>query len=76
MPRGAKASGELRLRVGHAAFQFKELAAEIALEMMVMRLAGGLITGSFARNAHWRQPFLFEQALNIAVDGGAIPREG
>ena len=73
--RTARSRGrDLKLRPGelvHAwqtAFQFENAMAVIALEVMMVTLAGSLIDGRATRQFHQRQPAFFEQRLDIPVD--------
>jgi hypothetical protein len=49
---------------------FKDLAAHLTMEVMVMGLAGDFVAGRLAGQIHGRQPVLVEQAFDRAIDGG------
>ena len=60
MTGGTKPAGKMRFDLVHATFEFIELAAIIALEMMMMFLAGNLIPGGVSRNFDRSQPAIFD----------------
>lgn len=51
-----------------AAFEFIELAAIVAMEMVMMFLAGNLVAGRVTWNLNRSQPVIFDQRFDIAID--------
>jgi hypothetical protein len=65
----AKASRQFRFHLSDAPFQFEELAAAIAMKMMVVLLSRNLVTGRIAGNLNGLKPAFLDQTLNIPVYG-------
>jgi len=57
------------LQAGQAAVEFEDPSTATALEMVVMRFAGDLVTRRFARKFDCRKPAFIEQGLYIPIDG-------
>ena len=53
-----------------ASLQVKNLAARIAMEVVMMFFAGYFVAGFIARHVHRLQPFFYHQILNISIDRG------
>lgn len=70
VPRGTKASRQLRSALKNTPLQVVQLAAFIALEMMMMPLVGKLVTGGIPGDNHSPQPTFPRQLLDIAVYRG------
>ena len=71
---GAEASGELGAALGDAAFEVVELAALVALEMMMVGFAGQLVAGGVAGELDGLQPAFLHERLDVSVDGGDAER--
>lgn len=54
----------------HAAVQFIDLTAAIALKVVMVALAGEFIARGLARQLHRHQPTVFEQRFDVAIDRG------
>jgi len=65
-----EAAGKLRLGLHLAAFEFVDGATVVALEVMVVRFASNLVAGGMAGNVYGLEPVVFDQAANVAVNGG------
>lgn len=66
----AKAAWELGAKTEIATFQLVDLAAAVAAEVMVMRLAGNLVTKRFTGHRDGSEPVALQQGPNVPVDGG------
>jgi hypothetical protein len=64
-----EAARELGFGLDRAAFEFVDGSAEVALEVMVMRFAGHFVAGGVAWNLDRGEPFVFDEAADVAVDG-------
>ena len=64
----AEAVGKLGLHVDAATLQLEELAALVALEVMVMLFARDLVACGVAGNVDGSQPLFLNQEVNVAVD--------
>ena len=58
------------LETGYAAGQLVNLAALLAVEMVVVFFTGQFVPGGFARQFDRGQPAFLHQGLDVAVDGG------
>ena len=67
---GSEAGREIGLEFNAATFKFKELAALIALEVVVMVFAGDLIASGVSGHSDGDQPAFFDQLMNGAIDRG------
>lgn len=65
-----EASGQSWLDSGNAPVQVVQLAAIVALEVMVMRFAGDLVSRGIARHFDGLQPSFLNQRLDVPVNGG------
>jgi hypothetical protein len=65
-----EAAGQFGFGLDGTAFEFVDGSAEGALEMMVMGFAGYFVAGGVARDLDGSEPFVFDQAADVAVDGG------
>ncbi len=70
MTRGAKPTGKAWFDLLLATFEFVELAAIVALEMMMMFFAGDLVTRRVTRNLDCSQPAILDQRFDVAINGG------
>jgi len=70
MPSGAKPLREFEFRRRKAPLEVKNLAARIAMEVVVMFLAGYFVARYITRDIYRLQPFLTHQILNVPVDRG------
>ena len=66
----AEATWETWFYLLYAAFELIELAAIIAMEVVMMLLAGHLIAGRVSRNLDRGQPLIFDQCFDVAVNSG------
>ena len=66
----SKAAGKFGFGLHLAAFELVDGAADVALEVMVVGFAGDLVAGGVAGNFDRREPFVFDEAADVAVDGG------
>lgn len=66
----AKAAREFGTKTEIAAFQLEDLAAAIAAEVVVMRLAGDLVAKRFTRHRNSGEPVALKQGPDVPVDGG------
>ena len=64
-----KAAGQSGSRVDVAAWKFEQFAARVAMKVVMMSPAGGLITRRGAGHIDRDQPAFFEQQMDVAVDG-------
>jgi hypothetical protein len=69
MARCTKTFGQLRHVLGHASFQFVDLPAFIALEVMMVLLAGNLVARAIARYLYRLKPSVVDKRLNIPIHG-------
>ncbi len=67
---GSEAAREIGLELNPAAFKFKQLAALIALEVVVMVFSGDLIACGVSGHGDGGQPAFFDQLMNGAVNRG------
>jgi hypothetical protein len=65
-----EAAGEFGLGLHLAPFELVDRAAAIALEVMVVGFASDLVAGGVARDINGLEPVVFDQAADVAVDGG------
>jgi len=65
-----EAAGELGAGLHLAAFEFVDGAADVALEVVVVGLAGDLVAGGVAGDVDRGEPLVVDQAADVAVDGG------
>ena len=69
MVKGSKSPRQLGLYARCTSFEFVDLSAVIAPEVMVMSLSRKLVPRSFAGKQHGDEPALFNQGLEIAIYG-------
>jgi hypothetical protein len=69
-----EASGKLGLGLDLTAFELVDGAAAIALEVMVVGLAGDLVAGGVAGDVDGSEPLVLDEAADVAVDGGDAER--
>ena len=67
---GGEALGQMRLDGEGATGQFEDLVAGPAMEMVVVLLAGDFVAGGLAGKVDGDEPALFDQSLDVAVNGG------
>lgn len=65
-----EAARQLGVDAEIASLEFEDLATAIAAEMMVMRLAGNLISQGFAGHGDRREPLTLQQRANVPVYRG------
>jgi hypothetical protein len=65
-----KAAGEFGAGLHLAAFELVDGAAGVALEVVVVGLAGYFVAGGVAGDVDWGEPLVIDQAADVAVDGG------
>jgi len=65
-----EAAGELGAGLHLAAFEFVDGAADVALEVVVVGLAGYFVAGGVAGDVDRGEPVVVDQAADVAVDGG------
>jgi len=70
MPGGAKPLRKFEFRRRKAPLQVKNLAARIAMEVVVMLLAGHFVARCITGDIYRLQPFLTHQILNVSIDRG------
>ena len=70
MSRSAKSARKLGLHLGDTSFEVKELAALIAMEVVVVFLSRKFVSVRISGNRHNLQPFLCYKSLNVAIHGG------
>jgi len=68
MTGSAESLGKSRLGWDSAVLQFKQPVATVAIEMMVMFLAGNFIARRVARDFHSLKPSLLNQGLDISIN--------
>jgi hypothetical protein len=69
-----EAARELGFGLHRAAFEFVDGSADVALEVMVMRFAGHFVAGGVAWDLDRGEPFVFDEAADIAIDGSDAQR--
>lgn len=70
MTRGDEAVRQVEIGLGTAPFQFVDLAAPVTLEVMMMFLARHFVTWRGAGDLNHANPTVFEQRIDVPVDGG------
>lgn len=70
MPGVLESARELGFGLHLATFQLVDGAAGVALEVVVVGLAGYLVAGGVAGDVDWLEPVVVDQAADVAVDGG------
>lgn len=65
-----ESTGDLRLRLRDTAFEVIYLATAVALEVVVMTLAGEFVPGGVTGNLDCMKPSVLDQRLDVPVDGG------
>lgn len=65
-----KTAWKFRVGAEIASLQLENLAAAVAAEVMMMRLAGDLIAQGFAGHGDCCKPVTFQQRTDVAVHGG------
>ena len=70
MTGGMEPAGKTGFNLLHAAFEFIQLAAILAMEMMMMLLAGNFVPRGVPWDLNRSQPAIFYQCLDVAVNGG------
>lgn len=70
MTSGMKSTGKTGLDLLHATFEFIKLAAIVALEMVMVLLAGNLVAGRITGNLNRCQPAIFDQRFDVAINRG------
>jgi len=68
MSRHTEALRDIPCDLDGAAFEFIDLAADGAAEVMVVLLAGHFVTSRSARHLYGCQPAVFKQRRDVAID--------
>ena len=70
MTRGMEPAGKPGLDLLHAVFEFIELAAIVAVEVMMVLFTGNLVPRGVTWDLNRSQPPIFDQCFDVAIDGG------
>ena len=66
----AKSAGKFGLQLRDTSVKVKELAALVAMEVVMMLLSRNFVTGRVSGKRYHLQPFLGHQSLNIPIYRG------
>jgi len=69
MARRAEAAWQLRLHLHGTSLHLEDLAASVAVKMMVVLFTGHLVSRRLTGNLHRSQPFVLDQRSDVPVHG-------